>query len=53
MSMPEDIKNLNERPEAEIYQGSIQVLKNQELEKSISEFNGENFLHLRKIVRKF
>ena len=43
MSMPEDIKNLNERPEAENLLGIYSSLKNQDLEKSISEFNGENF----------
>jgi len=43
MSMPEDIKNLNERPEAKNLLGIYSSLKNQDLEKSISEFNGENF----------
>ena len=43
MSMPEDIKNLNERPEAENLLGIYSSLKNQDLEKSISEFNGKNF----------
>jgi len=43
MSMPEDIKNLNERPEAKNLLGIYSSLKNQDLEKSIIEFNGENF----------
>jgi tryptophanyl-tRNA synthetase len=41
--LPSDIKYLNERPEAEILLGIYSSLKNQNLEKSIIEFNGKNF----------
>jgi tryptophanyl-tRNA synthetase len=41
--MPTDIKNLVERPEAENLLGIYSSLKNQDLEKSIIEFNGKQF----------
>ena len=41
--LPSDIKDLNERPEAENLLGIYSSLKNQNLEKSIIEFKGKNF----------
>ncbi len=41
--LPEDIKDLAERPEAENLLGIYSSLKNQNLENSIKEFNGKNF----------
>ena len=41
--MPVDIKDLTERPEAENLLGIYSSLKNQNLENSISEFNGKQF----------
>ena len=41
--LPGKIKNLDERPEAENLLGIYSSLKNQNLEKSITEFNGKNF----------
>jgi len=41
--LPSGIKDLNERPEAENLLGIYSSLKNQNLEKSIIEFNGKNF----------
>jgi len=43
LPLPSDIKNLNERPEAENLLGIYSSLKNQNLEKSIIEFKGKNF----------
>ena len=43
LALPSDIKDLNERPEAENLLGIYSSLKNQNLEKSITEFNGKNF----------
>ena len=43
LSLPSDIKDLNERPEAENLLGIYSSLKNQNLEKSIIEFEGKNF----------
>jgi len=43
MPMPEDIKDLTKRPEAENLLGIYSSLKNQNLEKSIGEFSGKNF----------
>jgi tryptophanyl-tRNA synthetase len=43
MPLPSDIKDLNERPEAENLLGIYSSLKNQNLEKSIIEFKGKNF----------
>ena len=41
--LPGETKNLAERPEAENLLGIYSSLKNQNLENSISEFNGKNF----------
>ena len=41
--LPGEINNLTERPEAENLLGIYSSLKNQNLEKSITEFNGKNF----------
>jgi tryptophanyl-tRNA synthetase len=41
--LPQEAKDLAERPEAENLLGIYSCLKNQNLEKSISEFNGKNF----------
>ena len=43
LPLPEEIKNLAERPEAENLLGIYSSLKNQNLESSISEFSGKNF----------
>jgi len=43
LPLPEAINNLAERPEAENLLGIYSSLKNQNLEKSITEFNGKNF----------
>jgi tryptophanyl-tRNA synthetase len=43
LPLPGEIKNLFERPEAENLLGIYSSLKNQNLEKSITEFNGKNF----------
>ena len=43
LQLPSDIKDLNERPEAENLLGIYSSLKNQNLEKSIIEFKGKNF----------
>jgi tryptophanyl-tRNA synthetase len=43
MPMPSDIKDLRERPEAGNLLGIYSSLKNQNLEKSIIEFDGKNF----------
>ena len=43
MPMPSNIKELTERPEAENLLGIYSSLNNQNLEKSISEFNGKQF----------
>ena len=43
LPLPREIKNLTERPEAENLLGIYSSLKNQDLESSISEFNGKNF----------
>jgi tryptophanyl-tRNA synthetase len=41
--MPTDVKDLADRPEAENLLGIYSSLKNQNLEKSIIEFNGKQF----------
>jgi len=43
MPMPSDIKNLNERPEAENLLGIYSSLQNQKLENSINDFSGKQF----------
>ena len=43
LPLPSDVKDLNERPEAENLLGIYSSLKNQNLEKSIIEFKGKNF----------
>jgi len=43
LSMPSEIRNLLQRPEAENLLGIYSSLKNQSLEKSIKEFDGKNF----------
>ncbi|MDB9819443.1 tryptophan--tRNA ligase [Candidatus Pelagibacter sp.] len=43
LPLPEVVNNLAERPEAENLLGIYSSLKNQNLEKSITEFNGKNF----------
>jgi len=43
LRLPEEIKNLAERPEAENLLVIYSSLKNQNLESSISEFSGKNF----------
>tara|TARA_B100000780_G_scaffold226604_1_gene165814 strand:- start:720 stop:1154 length:435 start_codon:yes stop_codon:yes gene_type:complete len=46
--LPKEIKTLAERPEAENLLGIYSSLKNQNLENSISEFNGKNFFEFKK-----
>ena len=48
LPLPEEIKGLSERPEAENLLGIYSSLKNQNLEKSISEFSGKNFSEFKK-----
>jgi len=43
LPLPGAVNNLTERPEAENLLGIYSSLKNQNLEKSITEFNGKNF----------
>jgi len=43
LTLPNDIKGLSQRPEAENLLGIYSSLKSQNLENSISEFNGKNF----------
>jgi tryptophanyl-tRNA synthetase len=43
LPLPAEINNLTERPEAENLLGIYSSLQNQNLENSISEFNGKNF----------
>jgi tryptophanyl-tRNA synthetase len=43
MPMPHDIKNLNERPEAQNLLGIFSSIKNQTLEDSVNEFSGKQF----------
>ena len=43
LQMPENIKNLIERPEAENLLSIYSSLKNQNLENSVKEFEGKNF----------
>ena len=43
LPLPGEIKDLTERPEAENLLGIYASLKNQNLENTISEFNGQNF----------
>jgi len=43
LPLPEEVKELVNRPEAENLLGIYSSLKNQNLENSISEFNGKNF----------
>ena len=48
LPLPGAINNLAERPEAENLLGIYSSLKNQNLEKSITEFNGKNFSEFKK-----
>jgi tryptophanyl-tRNA synthetase len=43
LPLPEDVKDLNERPEVENLLGIYSSLKNQNLENTIIEFKGKNF----------
>ena len=43
LPLPKEIKNLTDRPEAENLLGIYSSLKKQNLENTISEFNGKNF----------
>jgi tryptophanyl-tRNA synthetase len=47
LPLPGEIKNLSERPEARNLLGIYSSLKNQNLENSISEFNGKNFFEFK------
>tara|TARA_B100000767_G_scaffold105139_1_gene100911 strand:+ start:1 stop:750 length:750 start_codon:yes stop_codon:yes gene_type:complete len=48
LALPEKIKDLSERPEAENLLGIYSSLKNQDLEKSVHEFNGKSFAEFKK-----
>jgi tryptophanyl-tRNA synthetase len=48
LPLPSNIKDLNERPEAENLLGIYSSLKDQDLEKSIIEFEGKNFSDFKK-----
>ena len=48
MSMPTDIKDLAERPEAENLLGIYSSLSNQKLENSLNEFSGKQFSEFKK-----
>ena len=50
LSMPEEVKNLVERPEAENLLGIYSSLKNQKLENSINEFKKKNFSEFKEIL---
>jgi tryptophanyl-tRNA synthetase len=50
LSMPEEVKNLVERPEAENLLGIYSSLKNQKLETSINEFKKKNFSEFKEIL---
>ena len=52
MPMPSEKENLSERPEAENLLGIYSSLKNQNLEKSISEFSGKNFSEFKEELSK-
>jgi tryptophanyl-tRNA synthetase len=47
MPMPTNIEDLTERPEAENLLGIYSSLQNQNLEKSVNEFNGKQFLEFK------
>ena len=47
-SMPQDNKNLNQRPEVENLLGIYSSLADQKLEKTINEFSGKNFSEFKK-----
>ena len=47
LQLPKETKDLTERPEAENLLGIYSSLKNQNLEKSISEFSGKNFVEFK------
>jgi tryptophanyl-tRNA synthetase len=48
LPLPEELKNLTERPEAENLLGIYSSLKSQDLENSINEFSGKNFSEFKK-----
>ena len=52
MPLPSVKENLSERPEAENLLGIYSSLKNQNLEKSISEFSGKNFSEFKEKLSK-
>ena len=50
MPMPDNIEELNKRPEVQNLLGIYSSLKNQDINKSISEFNGKNFSDFKEIL---
>ena len=48
LPLPEEVKELTDRPEAENLLGIYSSLKNQNLENSINYFTGKNFSELKK-----
>ena len=52
LPLPEEVKDLADRPEAENLLGIYSSLKNQNLENSISEFNGKTFSEFKEELSK-
>ena len=50
MPMPDNVEELNKRPEVQNLLGIYSSLKNQEIKKSIVEFNGRNFSDFKEIL---
>ena len=50
MPMPDNVEELNKRPEVQNLLGIYSSLKNQEIKKSIIEFNGRNFSDFKEIL---
>ena len=50
MPMPDNVEELNKRPEVQNLLGIYSSLKNQEIKKSIVEFNGKNFSDFKEIL---
>ena len=50
MPMPDNIEELNKRPEVQNLLGIYSSLKNQDINKSVSEFNGKNFSDFKEIL---
>ena len=53
MPMPNELKDLKERPEAENLLGIYSSLKDQRIDESINEFNGKNFSEFKEKLSDF